>query len=95
LRVLWTSVGLKVKGNIMPSAALLSLASNDAVKQIVIRYGFSKGLVQRFIAGETLEAALLATCRLQEQGLSVALDELGENGFTKRAERPLALATGM
>ena len=67
----------------MPSAALLSLASNDAVKQIVIRYGFSKGLVQRFIAGETLEAALLATCRLQEQDLSVALDELGENGFTE------------
>ena len=67
----------------MPSAALLSLASNDAVKQIVIRYGFSKGLVQRFIAGETLEAALLATCRLQDQGLSVALDELGENGFTE------------
>ena len=63
----------------MPSAALLSLADNDAVKQIVTRYGFSKGLVQRFIAGETLETALLAVRRLQEQGLSAALDELGEN----------------
>ncbi len=76
----------------MPSAALLALAENDGVKQIMLRYGFSKGLVQRFIAGDTLETALVAARRLQENGISIALDELGENISSEREAEAAALS---
>ena len=66
----------------MPLSArtlLLSLADNRTVRRTVAKNGLSKGLVQRFVAGETLPEALAAARALQAHGISVALDLLGEN----------------
>ncbi len=65
-------------------AAMLALAGNDAVKQTLVQNGLSKGIVQRFIAGESMDEALAAVRRLQEKHIRTAFDLLGENVRTKR-----------
>ena len=62
---------------------LLSLADNPAVRQTVSKNGLSKGLIQRFVAGETLPEALAAAQGLQAHGITTALDLLGENVATE------------
>ncbi len=63
--------------------ALLALADNDAVKDILVRNGMSKGFVRRFVAGETLADAVAAAQTLQTGHIRVALDFLGENVRTE------------
>ncbi len=58
---------------------MLALADNQAIKRILVQNGMSKGLVQRFVAGESLEDALAAARSLQARGIDAALDLLGEN----------------
>ncbi len=41
-------------------AVMLALADNQAIKRTLVQNGMSKGLVQRFVAGETLGDALAA-----------------------------------
>ncbi len=60
-------------------AVMLSLADNRAIRRMLVQNGMSKGLVQRFVAGESLEDALAAARSLQARGLDAALDLLGEN----------------
>ena len=70
----------------MPLSArtlLLSLADNPIVRQTVSKNGLSKGLIQRFVAGETLPEALAAAQALQAHGINTALDLLGENVATE------------
>ncbi len=62
---------------------LLRLADSPAVKHTLTRYGFSKGIVRRFVAGETLPDALQAAQTLQSKGIRTALDFLGENVGTE------------
>ena len=62
---------------------MLALAENEAVKRTLVQNGMSKGMVQRFVAGETLGDALAAARRLQAQNINTALDLLGENVGTE------------
>ena len=61
---------------------MLALAENESVKRTLVQNGMSKGMVQRFVAGESLEDALAAAQRLKAQNISTALDLLGENVAT-------------
>ena len=65
-------------------AVMLALADNDTIKRTLVQNGMSKGIVQRFVAGETLEDALDAARRLQEKKIGAALDLLGENVATEQ-----------
>ncbi len=65
-------------------AVMLALAENETIKRTLVQNGMSKGIVQRFVAGETLDDALAAARRLQEKGIGTALDLLGENVATEQ-----------
>jgi proline dehydrogenase len=58
---------------------VLAGANTGLVADLIQRNGLSHGLVRRFVAGETLEAAIEVTRQLNTQGLTVSLDLLGEN----------------
>ncbi len=56
--------------------SVLAIANRPAIEGLVRRYGMR--LARRFIAGETLEEALAAVHRLEEDGIHAILDVLGE-----------------
>lgn len=56
--------------------AVLSVAGNPKVEALV--KARARSLVRRYVAGETLEEALLAAERLEAQGVHAILDLLGE-----------------
>jgi len=58
---------------------LLRMAENRGVERLVRRSPVLRPLVQRFIAGESFEEALPKIRELNQRGMSVALDYLGEN----------------
>ncbi len=62
---------------------MLALAENESVKRTLVQNGMSKGMVQRFVAGESLDDALAAARRLNAQNIGTALDLLGENVATE------------
>ncbi len=68
-------------------AALLALAENATVKNLLLANGMSKGFVKRFIAGETVGEAMAAARELQRKGVQSALDLLGENVTTEAGAR--------
>lgn len=68
---------------------LLRTAASPFVRGFVTRYGWRMG-VARFVAGESIEAALPALQRIGASGKRVVLDQLGE--FTATAEAARAIA---
>ncbi|MBI4789364.1 MAG: proline dehydrogenase family protein [Chloroflexi bacterium] len=58
---------------------LLALSTNAAMRQFVISFPLSRRLSRRFVAGETLDAAIQVVKKLNRQGLEVTFDQLGEN----------------
>ena len=58
-----------------------ALSRSARLKRLASRYGLATGdsFARRFIAGETIEAAIEAARRLQSQGLLLTLDYLGES----------------
>jgi proline dehydrogenase len=56
---------------------ILAVADNAVVERTIRRSG--GGLVNRFVAGETLDTALVQVKRLAESELTATLDQLGEN----------------
>ncbi|MCS6816059.1 MAG: proline dehydrogenase family protein [Blastocatellia bacterium] len=58
---------------------LLAGSQNQWLRERAPRYRFVRRTVERFIPGETLEAALEAGRMLQEQGLGTVFTYLGEN----------------
>jgi len=58
---------------------LLGVAGNTAVRAAVTRSSLSRGVVDRFVAGEDVDQALAAVRTLTGQGLRVSLDRLGED----------------
>ncbi|MGI4789639.1 MAG: proline dehydrogenase family protein [Janthinobacterium lividum] len=71
-------------------AVMLALAENETIKRTLVRNGMSKGMVQRFVAGETLDDAIAAAHRLKTQHIGTALDLLGENVGTEAEARASA-----
>jgi len=58
---------------------LLSAAANDRVKSLVATAPVSRDLVQRFVAGATVDDAVAVARRLYDDGLTISLDHLGED----------------
>jgi proline dehydrogenase len=58
--------------------SLLFLSDSPAARRFVTRTPLSRNLAERFVAGDTLEDALIAAKALNEDGLTVTLDYLGE-----------------
>lgn len=70
---------------------LLSMAQNESVRRFVINNSTVRGVSRRFVAGENLNDALAATEILNQRGLHVALDYLGENVADEQEARATAL----
>ncbi|GHO43692.1 proline dehydrogenase family protein [Ktedonospora formicarum] len=60
---------------------LLYLAQNQRMRDFVVHNRATRSVSRRFVAGETLEDAILTTRKLNQRGNPVALDFLGENVF--------------
>ena len=69
----------------MLRAAFIALSENRSLRQIAERSSLGHKLSSRFVAGTTVEEALQATQAINALGMSVSLDNLGEN-VTNREE---------
>jgi len=63
----------------MLKATLLKAAGSASLKRLVTRNPVARRVAGRFIAGDTLDEAERAIRTLNDRGVSVALDYLGEN----------------
>jgi proline dehydrogenase len=63
------------------------LSTKRGVTNSIARRGMRQGFARRFVAGETLAEALIASDELCRQGRSVSLNHLGENVSTEAAAR--------
>ena len=61
---------------------MLAVADRPQVESLVRGSALTKGLVGRFVAGDTLDEAVTASVRLSRIGLTTTLDQLGENVST-------------
>jgi len=66
---------------------LLYLSQNARVHDFVIQNPVARGASRRFVAGEDIEDAVRATRTLNQHGIQVALDYLGENVTTEQEAR--------
>jgi proline dehydrogenase len=66
-------------------ALLLGASRRPALRRLVTGNPATRAVVDRFVAGESLDDALSAVRRLTGAGIAVTLDHLGE-GVTDRAE---------
>jgi proline dehydrogenase len=68
-------------------AFFYALSRSALLKRLASRYGLrtSQSFASRFIAGETIDAAITASKRLQAQGFLITLDHLGEGVGTLEA----------
>jgi len=60
-------------------AALLYLSKARWARRIVTRWSFARRAARRFVAGDTLDEGIAAVRALNDSGLNVTLDHLGEN----------------
>src|ERR1700737_4400359 len=58
---------------------LLHLAQNDNLRHFVISNRATRGVSRRFVAGEVLDDAIQTARVLNQSGMHVSLDHLGEN----------------
>jgi proline dehydrogenase len=63
----------------MPNRLLLLASENKRLERVVSANRYTRPLVERYVAGETLEQALAVTEQLNSQGILVSLDLLGES----------------
>src|SRR3954469_19050034 len=59
--------------------ALLAASRRPALRRLVVGTPATRHVVERFVAGETLEDALAAVRALADDGIAVTLDHLGED----------------
>jgi len=71
-------------------AILFYLSKATWARRLVTEWRFARNAASRFIAGDTLEEALETIRTLNDKGLFVTLDHLGENVFT--AEEAISAA---
>lgn len=74
-------------------AIFYALSRSAVLKRLASRHGLTTptSFASRFIAGESIEAAIAASSRLQSQGLLVTLDHLGERVRTLEESTAAAL----
>ena len=63
----------------MLKTSLLRLSESQTAKKVITRAPISRSFAMRFVAGDTLDDALRAARALNEAGLTVSLDFLGES----------------
>ena len=63
------------------------LSTKRGVTNRIARHGMKNGFARRFVAGESLEEALLASQELCSRGRNVSLNHLGENVTSEAAAR--------
>jgi proline dehydrogenase len=65
----------------LPKAAFSVLAGSSTLQRLASRYGMrrSGSFARRFIAGESVEEAIDAARTMEQQGLAITLDLLGES----------------
>ena len=73
-------------------AVLLALSHRRFIGRLATRLPFTRPMVARFIAGETLEAALPALERIRAAGFHTTVDILGEAVRSEAAARAAAAA---
>jgi proline dehydrogenase len=71
---------------------LLAVADREEVERFVRDGRFSRALVRRFVAGNTLSDAISVARSIRDQGMTPTLDQLGENVLTQ-AEADAAVAS--
>jgi len=69
---------------------LLYLAQNENLRNFVVHNKATRGVSRRFVAGEALGEAVQATQGLNQRGIRVALDLLGENVSDDKEARAAA-----
>lgn len=68
-------------------ALLIALSGNKTLKRFFTHSRFTRGISQRFVSGLDIEAALPAVKALNELGIRVTMDHLGENVDTEEEAR--------
>jgi proline dehydrogenase len=71
--------------DVVSKAFFHTLAGSGTLKKVASRYGVrpnNAGFARRFIAGETLDEAIVAARALQASGMLITLDQLGESVTT-------------
>jgi len=58
---------------------LIALSKNRIWQDLIVRVPITRRMARRFVAGETLAAAIAAVQSLNAQGMLATLDHLGEN----------------
>ena len=74
----------------MLRATLLALSRRRGLQRMVSRQRLTAGLARRFVAGDTLDEAVLAVRELNRRGFTASLDHLGENVAEEQAARAAA-----
>jgi len=60
-------------------STLLSLSENRWAYDFILKHNFSRKMSRRFIAGESLNEAVLAIRQINTKGMTATFDRLGEN----------------
>lgn len=63
----------------MPNRLLLAASENKTLEKVTSSSRLTRPIVQRYVAGTTLDEALTVTEQLNELGIQVSLDLLGES----------------
>ena len=63
----------------MPNRLLLAASENKTLEKVTSSSRLTRPIVQRYVAGTTLDQALTVTEQLNELGIQVSLDLLGES----------------
>ncbi len=71
----------------MLKGTLLHMAQSSRMREFVTRNRLARNAALRFVAGETLDDAVLATRTLNQSGIQAALDFLGENVTVEQEAR--------
>ncbi len=71
-------------------SVFLTLSNRRSIGRLATRLPFTRGMVDRFVAGETLEAALPALRRARDAGFHTTVDILGESVSNVDAARAAA-----
>ncbi len=74
----------------MLRSLFISLSKSAWAKDQIMRWDFSWNMATRFVAGETLESAIDVVRTLNEKGINVTLDHLGEFTSTPEEARKAA-----
>jgi proline dehydrogenase len=57
----------------------VALSQSESMRRFVLGFGPARNMSRRFVAGETLDEAILAVRDLAQMGIVATLDHLGEN----------------